>query len=253
MKIMTIAELKKNFMVTGRFYTIEYDTGRTEECLSMLEIRRINNLTASNDGVIVVMNPGKSKPVDASYKIRNLKARNFESRQVLAIPLVPIKPDNTEYEIMKIMETNGLNCMKMIHLSDLREPKCELFYPKIESLGLSDKDNIHSIFSKERKEELEDVFSPSTNLMVILSWGVNNKLKNLITLATESDKLKNNIGYPKNMKPENKFYYHPTVRLSKKETSWLDQINSQIKKWQTTAFFKQSKFRIKRDPNLALK
>lgn len=222
MASLTANRLKKIFKVTARFYNIQYDDKNLEKCRSILEIRRINTNDKLNDGFVIMMNPGSSEPFDQNYRIKTFKKESFDSKELLNIGLVITKPDVTQYKIMRVMETNDLNYVNVINLSDIRESKSNLFYKKLKEMKTKDVENIHSIFSKKREPELNDVFGKKRKLKIISAWGVNDYLDDLIQLAYESNRLKNAIGYQKKFQPK---FYHPLH-----SSDWEAQISNGIKK-----------------------
>jgi len=213
---LTADELKKIFEVKARFYNIQYNEAYSKECRSILEIRRKDTKVKINDGVVIMMNPGSSKPAEPFYNIKLIQKESFDSDELMKISLVETKADNTQYKIMRVIEANKLNYVKVINLSDIRESKSKIFYDHLEKLEIVDTENIHSIFSEKRINELDDVFKRKRNLKIITAWGVSPNLDILIELAYKSNRLKKTIGYYK--------YNHPRI------TGWVERVNKEIEK-----------------------
>lgn len=85
-------ELDGHFQVEARFYEFK-SKGATYSCRDLLEIHlRKSSSAFEADAVFVMMNPGKSKPVEA-----------VDSVELSDAKLVPTKPDSTQYQLMRLM------------------------------------------------------------------------------------------------------------------------------------------------------
>ena len=77
------------------------------------------------DSLVIMMNPGGSEPMKKSvenlytYKNINLLADSLKSGD----DIVKTKPDRTQYQIMRIMEWQQWSHVRVINLSDIRNPK----------------------------------------------------------------------------------------------------------------------------------
>lgn len=229
MEYITDTELDKEFLALGRFYEIKYKKHPKEKCRSILEIynkRNYKNTKKSKnfDAVFVMMNPGASKPKNyESIKVTTVD--EIERGILLTVKLVETIPDRTQYQIMRIMKEKQWNYVKVINLSDLREANSNIFCEKIKDDSKFKDDNIHSIFSKKRISELDDVFVENQNYKVIVAWSVNTKLNKLIKLALDSSKLEHRIGFNQERKIKKDFYYyHPLQRGLEKQIKWLENI-----------------------------
>ena len=117
MNFLYAKELKQKYQVFGHFYDLTIcDT--TLNCRNTLEIRRNKTLEEIPDIIVIMMNPGSSKPLDEKHVVKNyrfegyLKEKNFT--------LIPTKPDSAQYQIMRLMELNNWNFVRILNLSDLR-------------------------------------------------------------------------------------------------------------------------------------
>lgn len=225
--------LDKKFVAYGSFYNIQYSSG-SEGCRNILEIRRkdvINKLEDNKiDAIFIMMNPGASEPKINNYSIKTFRPLDIAKQKHLGIPLVLTKPDKTQYQIMRIMELKEWNIVKIINISDIREAKSNEFYTKLNQLKKLDSDCIHSIFSTKRSVELNGIFKNSKDAKVIVAWGVNSKLRFLISKAILNINLVNRIGYAKKgyKRLVGFYYYHPLQRGINKQKQWLSNILNKL-------------------------
>lgn len=194
--------MRENFKITGLFHKQNGYRFR-----KFLNIKKINSDQLRPDLMVVMMNPGSSKPIDENQS---------DSVETEAIP------DKTQDQIMRIMENCKFEFARILDLSDLREPKSSVFYEKIEEL---EKQNIsHSIFDINRIADYEELFVK--NIPVIFAWGVSEKLHELASIAI------NRIGETKQIglkKSEYKYaYYHPLPQNYTKQREWVERITEMI-------------------------
>lgn len=195
--------MKNDFKITGLFYELNDFKFR-----KYLNIVRKNSNTENPDLMIVMMNPGSSRP---------LKEENYLNTESEAIP------DRTQDQIMRLMNNCSFNYARILNLSDLREANSSVFYETISEL---DNHKItHSIFDIERIEEFEELFV--NNTPVIFAWGVNKKLMKLAIQAI------NRIGEIKPIGIKKLgfeyAYYHPLPQNHKKQVEWVEKITGIIK------------------------
>ncbi|QTD37095.1 hypothetical protein JL193_13350 [Polaribacter batillariae] len=192
--------MKDQFNITGIYYKIGEFKFR-----KVLNIKKKNSKLKTPDLMVVMMNPGSSEPLDG------IDDSNIET---LA------KPDNTQSQIMKVMLKGDLEYARVLNLSDIREAKSNIFYPKIkemESLNIP-----HSIFQEARQNDFSSLWVK--NVTVVFGWGVNTKLKSLALKAIEKTKVSNPIGI---QKPNfNWAYYHPLPPNTNKQKGWLKSITT---------------------------
>lgn len=193
--------MREEFRVTGQFYIKDGFKFR-----KFLNIIKKNSDIKRPDLMVIMMNPGSSKPIDGNDN-------NIESEAI---------PDKTQDQIMKVMKNCDFDFARILNLSDLREPKSSVFYKKIEEL---EKLKIpHSIFDKNRKNDYETLFVK--NIPVIFAWGVNEKLSELATLTIKRIGEVNPIGLKKNEYA----YYHPLPQSFTKQKEWVEKITEKSKK-----------------------
>ena len=148
------------------------------------------------------MNPGSSKPV----KPEDVYSNKFALTE----------PDNTQWQIVRLMEKLGYKYARVINLSDIREPKSHDFYEHLKTTST----HTHSIFHEKREEDFEEYFIE--NVPVILAWGVNRKLEDLALLALEKLNKAERYGYSK--EDSHSQFYHPLPRINAKQKEWVEKM-----------------------------
>ena len=187
-----------NYKITG-FYYRENDY----RFRKYLNIKKKDCKGSTPDLMVIMMNPGSSEPTSGDDNGR------IETEA---------KPDLTQNQIIRVMKGSNFEYARVLNLSDLREPKSNEFYKKINPMN-SDGIN-HSIFEKNRIKDFKDLYIKG--ITVIYAWGVNKKLFSLAENALKSTKTKNSVGWNK---PKNVFaYYHPLPRSYKKQKEWYETI-----------------------------
>ena len=196
--------MRKKFKITGLFYQVKGFKFR-----KYLNIKKTDSKRIKPDLMVVMMNPGSSRPIDGNEDYE------METEAV---------PDNTQNQIMRIMEKCNFDYARILNLSDLREPKSSFFYKKIEEL--KNHKISHSIFDENRKSDYEELFEK--NIPVIFAWGVNEKLSELASTAIEQIGETQPIGLKK--KESDYAYYHPLPQNYLKQKEWVKKISEMIKK-----------------------
>jgi len=196
-------DLKNNFDVTALFYEIE-----GYKCRKYLDIKNIKSNLSQPDLMVVMMNPGSSYPID---KIDNNTV------------VTKTRPDNTQHQIMKVMNNCKLHYARVLNLSDIRTADSNQLYKLINSKKLN-KIN-HSIFGKNRKYDFTTLYIK--NCPTIYGWGVSPNLTKLAKLAIDSINHKNPVGLKK--QDSESAYYHPLPRIHNKQLQWVEEITKQLK------------------------
>lgn len=204
----------RTFDVYGHFYSVEWPNGDRLRCRSVLELcseglgaggRSLLDLRP--DAVCIMMNPGSSMPL-------------AEPGEAQAPALVPARPDRTQHQIMRLMEALGWNHVRVLNLSDIREPRSRLFHERFRvlesALGYQD----HSIFSENRRSELARRLLRKPGAPIICAWGVSPRLDPLIDRCT--GRIHDQAGQVGLLKPgsERKFY-HPLPTLQRDKDLWV--------------------------------
>lgn len=235
MSFVNKEQLEKEYIAFGRFYILNYNNGQKRKCRSLLEIFNREDCsklkgTDKFDAVFIMMNPGSGKP-KVEYKQHDKNVNQVKSCELNKIKLVEADPDDTQYQVMRVMRVKGWKYVRVINLSDYINPKSENFYPMIKEALSFDREFIHSIFSNERKKEIDRVFKSENKFKVIAAWGVNTKLGKLIKLALANSYVEERIGNNKTTykRKRNFYYYHPLPTNPTKQPIWLKEILEKLK------------------------
>lgn len=234
---MKAAELKKIFRCYGHFYRLHVEGAEPQLCRSVLEITSLPreavgagtdpNELFSNCGVtrnlpnavVIMMNPGSSRPIEDG---------NTDSLLTMPLPagfqkpLVLTQPDNTQYQIMRIMVSRKWNHVRVLNISDLRDPKSPSFIARTQKLAALPGGATHSLFCEVRTAERGMMLRRKPGAPFILGWGQD---AGLIPLAQqclrriEGEKI---ITVPAGNNPV--LTAHPSPMLQSKKEEWLDAI-----------------------------
>ncbi len=177
MEFLYAAELKKRFDCFGHFYELGLMNGEVAKCRSVLEIvdgtvPRTDLSAISEmppDVVVVMMNPGSSHPTVAGHVDERIDYPQGGAPRRKA--LVPTRPDNTQYQVMRVAVAQGWSHIRVLNLSDLRDPKSGSFLQKTEALAGIIGGNAHSIFCAERAAECAQALKRRRPTPVLLGWG----------------------------------------------------------------------------------
>jgi hypothetical protein len=195
-------ELKKEYITYGLYDNIKNPTSR-----SLLIIKKKDSEDKDRyDCVFIMMNPGSSSPILNGIKYGNL---------------VEAKPDVAQYQIMRIMERSNWSFVAVLNLSDIIEPKSKRLFSK---LKLDIHSNQHSIFSKNRCDELRQILSKTNK--VCCAWGLNEQLSPLIQLAWPQLNGQMIFGYQSfEAQRDGHYYYHPSPPCFHGKQDWLQHID----------------------------
>lgn len=223
------SELKEKFKCYGHFYNIKFLDGRVIECRSILEITEANLpdykckllWKKRADAVFIMMNPGSSYPIEPIKKDLRTKECDFNNTKFLSLT----RPDNTQYQVMRIALECGWSHIRVLNLSDIRESKSFSFIKTLESFCQNPQQNIHSIFSDERSDECKAALNRYED-NIIVGWGQN---KGLIPLASQCfKKLKKQSLVMTGALKNGLLNMHPSPMLQKKKEEWLYNILDQL-------------------------
>lgn len=227
---LNASKLKTYFAVFGHFYTLNI-ANNSYPCRSILELiahtkipsdpNQIQHLKP--DLLVIMMNPGSSQPLNHDYQPQTITqiATLLESCE-----LVPTRPDNTQYQIMRIMVALGYQHARVLNLSDLREPKSPIFVNKINQLSLQKGGGDHSLFCPSRTDQRERLMGKVGRVPVLVGWG-----RNLGLMGLAKQCLKTLHGWQKvgvSVDKENILYAHPSPMLQRMKEQWLDQVLNQL-------------------------
>lgn len=217
------AELKKQFEVLAHFYSVDVRGSDSIRCRSVLEMRRRSLPSGSAvDAVVIMMNPGSSRPV-VEEEVLVAPARLAAMEDTLK----PAVPDTTQYQIMRVMHYMKWGHVRVINLSDLRDSKSDSFvgrYMRLEQdFGLTS----HSVFAPERRSQLRRYLERREGAPVIRAWGVGQELLPLIERASKALVGEGQLtGWEK---PEHQGrFYHPLPTLQSQKELWVAQTLAQL-------------------------
>ena len=211
--IMLPRDLDPLFTVTAHFYEIAGPVDRYR-CRSVLEIARNGSAHREPDAIVVMMNPGRSHPIGEAT------VGGAELAMVLT------KCDDTQYQVMRVMEIQGWALVRVLNLSDLRNPRHTDFFEDFGRFEAEHENREHSIFSPRRAAELCRNLCRSPGAPIIVAWEIHRKLQTLATLALEAL-----VGEPLVGKRGAKGgwrYWHPLPRNANQQTEWLRSIVEQL-------------------------
>ena len=191
-----------SYYFRGKFYELRGHFFR-----SYLDISSLKSTLSEPDLMVVMMNPGSSYPLDT----------------IAGDSCVSTHPDNTQRQIVKVMENCGFTHARVLNLSDFRTPKSDDFFKFITSVEASK--ITHSIFFEERQFELESLFR--NQVPVIYAWGVDLRLVPLARKVIKILKVSRPTGLLK--KGSTCSYYHPLPRNSHRQKDWVNKISAQLK------------------------
>ncbi len=215
-------ELKKKFTVSGRFYDLKL-SGKRYECRSHLEIRSLSTTQHLPDAVVVMMNPGSSEPLDKAYEPPEYDADTY-LRARWELELVPTRPDNAQYQIMRLMLVRNWNMVRVLNLSDLRDGDSGSFGNVFDQANLTDPRNPHCITSERRRPELISSLNTCTGGVVVAAWGTKSQLDNSARSFLDCHPQAIGIELPR------PWYRYASPRQKRFKLDWLDEINKVIEK-----------------------
>ena len=227
------AELKKRFTCYGHFYEWVLMDGQRVKCRSVLEIvdsaimqEHLSDISLLKpDVVVVMMNPGSSHPKDI-YHID----QEVEYPQNLADfrkELVLTQPDNTQYQIMRIAVEMGWHHIRVLNLSDLRDPKSGSFLQRVESLSEIIGGHMHSIFCNERAAECKHALARASGGPIMLGWGQDTGLLPMVEVCMQKIAAEDFCTVSSDVHPL--LNAHPSPMLQKKKEEWLDRMLAELK------------------------
>ncbi len=220
MKFLYADELKRIFEVTGHFYTLEL-SGQFFDCRNILEIKRIRkrkSISEHPDCVVVMMNPGSSIPlvddfVPSVYSFDSISELKFASE------LVPTRPDNAQYQIMRLMQKKRWNFVRILNLSDLRNGNSSNFRTDFKEVCSFINGGVNSIVHPARREELLSMIRCNDAPRILAAWGSLDVLKdNAIEFISATEEL---CGLPL----EHPWYRYPSPYRKDQKLQWLADVS----------------------------
>ncbi|MDF7800549.1 hypothetical protein P4C99_13820 [Pontiellaceae bacterium B1224] len=228
MNFIYAAELKQRFTCYGHFYELALMNGETAQCRSVLEIvdQSIpqDNPTAIAemipDVVVIMMNPGSSHPKDKGHVDDVIEYPG--SGNPMGKSLVLTQPDNTQYQIMRVAVSKGWKHIRVLNLSDLRDPKSGSFLQRANGFSEIMGGHVHSMFCGERAEECRRSLVRKTPTPILLGWGQDMGLLPLVERCLQWIQGEPTATVPSAVHPL--LNAHPSPMMQKKKLEWLDTI-----------------------------
>lgn len=233
MDFIYAAELKKKFTCYGHFYELMLMNGERAMCRSVLEIvdttiRQDNPSDISEmipDVVVIMMNPGSSHPKDLSHEDEQIEYP--KSGASMRKELVLTQPDNTQYQIMRVAVSQGWNHIRVLNLSDLRDPKSLKFIEKVNALAEVMGGHVHSMFCSERSAECDfSMARKKRETPIMLGWGQDTGLLPLVEQCLNRIDAEPTVTVASEVHPM--LNAHPSPMMQKKKIWWLETMIEQL-------------------------
>ncbi len=235
--LLYAADLKKIFRCYGHFYRLNIDAPEPLLCRSTLEITSLpRNAVGAGagprdlfsgletplslpDAIVIMMNPGSSRPIepgDTDSRLTMPLPAGFQK------PLVLTQPDNTQYQIMRVMAAKGWAHARVLNISDLRDPKSLSFIARTQSLNEIAGGEVHSLFSKTRAAERAAMLTRKKEAPIILGWGQDPGLIPLAEQCLRCIQGERIVTLPSDTNPI--LTAHPSPMMQDKKEEWLAKI-----------------------------
>jgi hypothetical protein len=233
-------ELKKKFKVRSHFYNMIIGEN-SFQCRNYLEISANRNTCKAAepaDAVVIMMNPGSSRPDEEGYEISSYKAAgmigdNWEGKDVNT------RPDNAQYQIMRLMLKMNWEFVRVLNLSDFRCGSSKEFQKLYEQFSFGSGEIPHSIFHPQRETELRKYLKLNPGAPVILAWGSESFLlpiaKQALSFLENFPTVGVNNGLPEFC------YRYPSPYIKEAKLLWLKCIAGEIKELSKKTPLKLSK------------
>lgn len=206
--------LNQIYLTEGAFYQIELE-GKSYSCRVLARICKRGSNANIADALVVMVNPGSSQPTDQEYVIPPY------NKNLMEIPMVEANSDQTQHQLMRLMEARGWDMIYIINLSDLIDGNLASFQEILKTFSTHE-NNEHSIFSPNRREQIKHLFSDDT--IIIAGWGVQpfkkEEMQNALKFFEKYGKV---FGLRHQTYP---YYLHPKPALIEKQILWLENMNN---------------------------
>ncbi len=165
-------ELKSCFKVKAHYYQLRIKSHRYL-CRSVLEIchqksGHQNRADKRLDALVVMMNPGSSKPLYQDSEIAILSRHRLftmaDQRE-----LVDVQPDPAQYQLMRLMLQQEWSRIRLVNLSDLCQGNSQQFAHLHQAITELDPSHPESIVHPKRRAELRGHLERAPR--VIAAWG----------------------------------------------------------------------------------
>ncbi|MEO5329234.1 MAG: hypothetical protein H7829_13445 [Magnetococcus sp. THC-1_WYH] len=220
------ADIKKVIHVFGQFITLRLGS-LTLDLRPVLELIHKDCLPAHPDLIghrvpdllVIMMNPGSSRPLDPNYQPQQMtQPQDFDPFG----ERTPTRPDNTQYQVMRIMLARGFGHARVLNLSDLRETKSPIFIQRFQELETHPDGSAHSLFSPVRSAERKVRMGQDTPIPLLVGWGRHLGLLPLAHQCLATLPQERIIGVEIPGSPG--LYAHPSPMLQKAKEAWVNAI-----------------------------
>ncbi len=222
-------DLKKRFHCYGFFYQLNLKGRPPVPCRSILELldQSIPDPERADrrvpDAVAVMMNPGSSKPLAGDPLGPIVDAESMEDPAIRK--LIPTRPDTTQYQVMRMMLMAGWRHVRVLNLSDIREPNSPALFQQIAQLNYHPLGERHSVFSNARTVERNQLLTGPA-VPIIAGWGRDRSLEPLAQLCMKAIRDRRVLGLPVDGRPL--AFGHPSPRIQAQKLAWLTTVHEQV-------------------------
>lgn len=217
-------KLKMEYSIFANFYNIITNNQSIIPCRNVLQIYHndcfdeedIDNLVP--DALFVLLNPGSAKLNEDELDEKEIPNYDINelSENLIDNTILPTHPDNTQYQVMRVMKEMGWKFVRVINLSDIIATNKKEFIIKFKNFEVDNTTDVHSIFSERRKEERDIMFYIKDEAPIIVGWSFDCKVRDLATRCIRHIPKEKIIGVSANL------YMHPTAYSRQQE--WLNEI-----------------------------
>ncbi|MFD1707361.1 DUF1643 domain-containing protein [Siminovitchia sediminis] len=201
--------LRQSFEVYGKFY--KYDlNGQIMNMRSHVQIVRKEIQAEKPDCTVIMINPGSWNP-SAQDSCQEKGG------------LIRAKDNQTQHQLMRLMDRMGYNRLDVINLSDICEGNLKKFFNRMDNFQSLEGDR-HSIFTKEREAELLEHIDHE--IPIIAGWGTDARIQRLAQQALRILGERKLYGIKHEKHP---YYYHPKPPVIKDRIRWLNRMEAQLK------------------------
>ncbi|MAK90276.1 MAG: hypothetical protein CMI13_03445 [Oleibacter sp.] len=187
--------LKQDFAVVGEFYRLRIQQ-QTFLCRRRAEIYRVTaekgDDLSTPDAVAILMNPGSARlaeqltgadfPETEHAGLLSLQQTRLQQNRLQQTRLQKLNPDNTQYQLMRLMREMGWRHLRLINLSDLCDANSQSFAQLFRLVGELDGTHPDSLLHPLRKREMQKLLKAGVRLV---AWGSNAVLKNHAQLCLQ--------------------------------------------------------------------
>lgn len=215
MTLIPAEQLKKTFKVEAKFYYSQVG-GKRFLMRREARISRTGTEQTEIDAVFVMINPGSCAPNEI-----------VESMGADEAQLIPAKPDQTQYQLMNLMERKGWHVVTLVNLSDICEGNMKNFISREKEFRKANVD--HSLFQQGNRKELEELLASANHL--IFAWGASDVAKKLAKQFELFNDGKATISYlhaKALIETKRKYPRHPKPATVSNRIIWLDDMETLI-------------------------